>query len=455
MSSDSTIQVRGVSKAYYLYERPEDRLKQAVVPRLYRLYHRLRWGIQKPAPQFFHEFWALRDVGFEVGRGEAIGIIGRNGSGKSTLLQIICGTVAPTVGEVETKGRIAALLELGAGFNPEFSGRENVKLLGSVYGISAEHMADKLAAIIDFAEIGEYIDQPVRTYSSGMFVRLAFATIAHIDADVLVVDEALAVGDAFFQQKCWRFLRSFRERGTLLFVSHDIGAVRTLCSRVVWLESGKVEAEGPAKEVCDRYFAFSYAAWSGQRTLPPGDGSSSDATPESIMADTAAPAMMKWDVNSFGDGKAVVTKTTLSDASGAVVATVAPGATVQVKIETACRVDIHGLILGFIVKDRLGQLLFGDNTSVRTGGPLYTRGGDRATATFSFRLPELAAGHYVISAAVASGTVDCHIQHHWVHEATQFTIERSRAMGTAFYIPMMEVDVNVEPQVAVGELRSG
>lgn len=223
MSSDDNIAIRvsNLSKCYQIYNAPRDRLKQFVLPRLHRLAGR--------APkQYFREFWALRDVSFEIKKGETVGIIGRNGSGKSTLLQMICGTLNPTSGSIQTNGRIAALLELGSGFNPEFTGRENVYMNASVLGLRNEEIDTRFEDIVTFSDIGDFIEQPVKTYSSGMMVRLAFAVIAHVDAEILVVDEALAVGDAFFTQKCMRFLRNFMKTGTILFVSHDTGAVVNL-----------------------------------------------------------------------------------------------------------------------------------------------------------------------------------------------------------------------------------
>ena len=194
-SNDIAIRVKGLSKCYGIYASPRERLKQFILPRLQRL-------VGQAPKQYFHEFWALKDVSFEIKKGETVGIIGRNGSGKSTLLQMICGTLHPTSGSIQTNGRIAALLELGSGFNPEFTGRENVYMNASVLGLSNEEINERFNDIVTFADIGDFIDQPVKTYSSGMMVRLAFAVIAHVDADILVIDEALAVGDAFFVQKC-------------------------------------------------------------------------------------------------------------------------------------------------------------------------------------------------------------------------------------------------------------
>src|SRR5690554_1130237 len=242
MSSDAVaISVKGLAKHYQIYDTPRDRLKQFILPRLRRMF-----GL--PPRQYFHEFKALDGISFEVKKGETVGIIGRNGSGKSTLLQIICGTLTPTAGSVETTGRIAALLELGSGFNPEFTGRENIYMYASVLGLTKEEVRDRFDDIVAFADIGDFIEQPVKTYSSGMVVRLAFAVIAHVDADILVIDEALAVGDAFFVQKCMRFLRKFMQTGTILFVSHDTSAVISLCQRSIWLAGGQMKFEGSPKE---------------------------------------------------------------------------------------------------------------------------------------------------------------------------------------------------------------
>ncbi len=236
---DLAIDVSGVGKMYRMYDQPQDRLKQ-MLTRGRRNYGR--------------EFWALHNISFQVRRGETVGIIGRNGSGKSTLLQIITGTLAPTEGSVQVNGRVAALLELGSGFNPEFTGRENVFMNGAILGLSREEMEARFDEIATFADIGEFIDQPVKLYSSGMLVRLAFAVQACIDPDVLIVDEALAVGDVFFQQKCYRRLEALRQRGTtILFVSHGMGDVKQLCQRAILLHHGEAIFEGPAADTVSHY----------------------------------------------------------------------------------------------------------------------------------------------------------------------------------------------------------
>ncbi len=250
MSSEIAIKVENLSKCYQIYEQPRDRLKQFVLPRMQGLV-----GLQPK--QYYREFWALKDISFEVKKGAAVGIVGRNGSGKSTLLQLICGTLSPTRGLVEANGRIAALLELGSGFNPDFTGRENVYLNGSILGIGKERLDERFADIEKFADIADHIDQPVKTYSSGMFVRLAFAVQMHLEPEILIIDEALSVGDQFFQAKCYAAIRSMMDRGTtVLFVSHSAATVKALCPRAILLSHGELVSDGPASQVLDRYFVL-------------------------------------------------------------------------------------------------------------------------------------------------------------------------------------------------------
>ncbi len=247
MSDDIAISVRDVSKRYLLYDRPQDRLKQS-----------LFWRFGK---NYAREFWALRGVSFEVRRGEMVGIIGRNGAGKSTLLQIIAGTLQPTEGEVQVNGRVGALLELGSGFNPEFTGRENVYLNGAILGFSREEMDERFDEIAAFADIGEFMDQPMKLYSSGMFVRLAFAVQACVEPDILIVDEALAVGDIFFQQKCSTRMEKLRANGTtLLIVSHNMNTIQTLCRQSILLDKGEMIYSGESVNAVLRYQALQAGA---------------------------------------------------------------------------------------------------------------------------------------------------------------------------------------------------
>lgn len=248
MSSDTiAISVKNLSKCYQIYDRPSDRLKQFIFPRLQKLF-----GVRPR--QYFREFWALNDVSFDIKKGETVGIIGRNGGGKSTLLQMVCGTLTPTAGEIQVNGRVAALLELGAGFNPEFSGKDNIFMNGALLGLKEAEIQDRYDAIVAFADIGMFVDQPVKTYSSGMFVRLAFAIAANVEPSILIIDEALAVGDIAFQAKCMSRLRDLMDRGTtILFVSHDLSSVRNICKQVLWLKQGRAVDFGSPKNVVEAY----------------------------------------------------------------------------------------------------------------------------------------------------------------------------------------------------------
>jgi ABC-type polysaccharide/polyol phosphate transport system ATPase subunit len=287
---ETAISVRGLSKMYRIYDRPEDRLKHM----LWR--GRRRYG---------HEFWALRDVAFEVAKGETIGIVGRNGSGKSTLLQIIAGTLTPTTGDVWVSGRVTALLELGSGFNPEFTGRENVFLNGAILGISREEMAAHIDDIIAFADIGEFIDQPVKIYSSGMVVRLAFAVQACLTPDILIVDEALSVGDMYFQTKCMAKIAELRKRGTsILFVSHAIDTVKAVCSRAILLDHGDVIIDGHPDPVTDKYIALMMGQRDHETALTAALASSALSGPPSMQRSLVQPSFEKRIGERFGNGKA-------------------------------------------------------------------------------------------------------------------------------------------------------
>ncbi|UIK11670.1 ABC transporter ATP-binding protein [Rhizobium leguminosarum] len=239
MLSEIVIEATSLSKAYLIYSKPQDRLKQMF----------LRWR------KYYQEYWAVQNVDLSIRRGETVAIVGRNGSGKSTLLQMIAGTLQPNGGSLRVHGRVAPLLELGAGFNPEFTGRENIRLSAFILGLTDREIREREESIVEFSGISDFVDQPVKTYSSGMYARLAFAVAAHVDADILIVDEILAVGDAAFAQKCMRYIRKFREHGTILFVSHDTSAVTALCDRAIWMDKGRIRAEGSARDVSLQYQA--------------------------------------------------------------------------------------------------------------------------------------------------------------------------------------------------------
>ena len=253
-SSQPAVLIDGLSKCYHIYDRPQDRLKQAILPRL-----AAALGL-RTQPRFFREFWAIRDVALAIGKGEVFGIVGRNGSGKSTLLQLMCGTLTPTQGSVATNGRVAALLELGAGFNPDFSGRENVFLNASLLGMSQRETEQRYDSIAEFAGIGDFMGQPVKTYSSGMYVRLAFAIATAVEPDLLIVDEALSVGDFAFQNKCMLRIRDISRRGaTIVFASHDLSTLQMICDRVGWLDAGTMIEVGDPVQVCRSYYVSSLA----------------------------------------------------------------------------------------------------------------------------------------------------------------------------------------------------
>lgn len=259
--NDIVIRIENLSKCYQIYSTPRDRLKQFVLPRLRRMMGKL-------PKQYFDEFWALKDVSFEIKKGETVGIIGRNGSGKSTLLQMICGTLNPTSGSIQTNGRIAALLELGSGFSPEFTGRENVYMNAAVLGLNNKEIDACFDDIVAFADIGDFIEQPVKTYSSGMMVRLAFAVAINVDPEILIIDEALSVGDELFQRKCFSRIEAIRASGaTILFVSHSGGQIVELCDRAVLLDAGEKLAVGLPKQIVGRYQKLLYAPADKQQQI--------------------------------------------------------------------------------------------------------------------------------------------------------------------------------------------
>lgn len=455
-SDDLVIRVSGLSKCYQIYERPQDRLKQAIVPRLRRLA-----GLDEKT--YYREFWALREIDFEVRRGETVGVIGRNGSGKSTLLQILCGTLAPTSGSVEIRGRVAALLELGSGFNPEFTGRENVFLNASVLGLTEAQIRERFDDIVAFSEIADFIDQPVKTYSSGMYVRLAFAVIAHVDADVLIIDEALSVGDVFFVQKCMRFLRKFMETGTVLFVSHDSGAVVNLCDSALWLSHGKVVASGTPKDVTEKYLenlARSSMGIEGNRdvkALASAPARSQAGMPRDMRQDFLNASNLRNDIQvfafnpeaaDFGAGGATIASTCLTDLEGSPLTWVVGGESVVLVIEGVAHRDLVSAIAGFYVKDRLGQILFGDNTFLSyLDAPVVLKAGARFEAIFRFRMPLLPQGDYTVTVALAEGTQEQHVQHHWIHDALAIRSHCSSVSTGLVGIPMEQVEFQTRSEV--------
>ncbi|MGH8076071.1 MAG: ABC transporter ATP-binding protein [Lysobacter sp.] len=391
-------------------------------------------------------------MGFDVPRGETVGIIGRNGSGKSTLLQIVCGTLSATAGVAEVRGRIAALLELGSGFNPDFTGRENVLLNAMVLGLTREQVELRFDSIAAFADIGDFIDQPIKTYSSGMAVRLAFAVIAHVDADVLVIDEALAVGDAVFTQKCMRFLRRFKEHGTILFVSHDVGSVVSLCSQAVWLDQGEMRMAGPAKDVANAYAQYCAQQAAGEaRTLASLREDISQGPDAAYMQDGETEIDFFDNVihsDGWKTGKAEICRVDMTRRDGRTDSAFEGGESVVVSVEALAHDVVDRPIIGFLLKDRLGQALFGHNTYLqhRRAQPLAK--GDVARAEFAFRLPLLPNGEYSITVAFADGDLLDHVQHHWIHDAIVLAVRSTRSRYGLVGIPFESITLDVRPAVA-------
>lgn len=419
MSSDCAIRLQALRKTYRLYRKPGDRVKQCMLPRL-------QWCLGRSPTNYYREHVALDDLSLEVRKGETLGVIGRNGSGKSTLLQLMSGILHPTSGTVEINGRVAALLDLGAGFHPEFTGRENVYVNAALFGLTKTEIDDRFDDIASFADIGAYIDQPVKTYSSGMFVRLAFAVIAHVHADILLIDEALAVGDAFFTQKCMRFLRGFMDRGTVVFVSHDSAAVLSLCRKALLLDRGRMLGLGEAKQVCDRYLQHLHESRDSQEivTKPIQPSTKSSGDQAGLEPDVSC-GVSGWDTwegrDTFGDRKALIQRVSLHNARGRPVLSVTRQERLCLRIWCQTSVPLVNPVVGFLVRDRFGQTLFGQNTSLMSAETTRTvLSGTRFVAEFEFVMPLLRKGDYSVSVALAEGTQQHSIQHHWVHDAVVF-----------------------------------
>jgi lipopolysaccharide transport system ATP-binding protein len=460
------IEATGLGKSYLIYAKPEDRLRQALEPRLRRALRPLARlvGGDLPERAYFSRHWALRDLNLQVERGETVGVIGRNGSGKSTFLQLVCGTLTPTEGQVVTRGRIAALLELGSGFNPEYTGRENVYFNASVLGLTRAETEDRLESILAFADIGDYIDQPVKTYSSGMAMRLAFAVIAHVDADMLIIDEALAVGDAAFQQKCVRWLRRFRDNGTVLFCGHDLAAVLSMCRRALWLDRGAVRMTGTAKDVCEAYTASvrmeTMGATEAERAAasakpvrraaapPPAQTAASNSDLGSLPQILSLAAWQP-DAGSYGTGDATITEVQFLRDDGSEIGLLEGGEPVAVTVTVRAEAELNQAIIGFHVKDRLGQPLFGDNTHLAyRDHDITVAPGETLRARFVFSLPLLLTGDYAMTVAVASGTLEEHVMHQWVDDALMFKVRSPLMNGVMVGMPMLDIKLTHERNLA-------
>lgn len=371
--SDIAISVNNISKMYKLYDNPMDRLKESL-------------GLSKKKK--YKEHYALNDVSFQVHKGETVGIIGTNGSGKSTILKIITGVLNPTQGELVVDGRISALLELGAGFNMEYSGLENVYLNGSMIGFSREEIDEKLDAILSFADIGDFIHQPVKTYSSGMFVRLAFAVAINIEPEILIVDEALSVGDVFFQAKCYHKFEEFKKMGkTILFVSHDLGSIGKYCDRVVLLNQGKKIAEGSAKEMVDLY----------KKVLVHQEDQPDRPDKKAVLeAAWEKPFQLNPNMQEYGDKSAEIVDFSLLDEKGRITNTIEKFTEFTVKMKIRYHKEIQDPIFAFTIKDLKGTDITGTNTMLEKVHIPDHKAGEIQEVSFTQRM-NLQGGEYLLS----------------------------------------------------------
>jgi ABC-type polysaccharide/polyol phosphate transport system ATPase subunit len=397
----TVVEFRGVAKSYPIYSSPSHRLKELLF--LNR-------------KSFHRDFWALHDISFDIRKGETFCVIGENGSGKSTLLQIIAGILQTTRGHALVRGRVAALLELGSGFNPEFSGRDNVYLNGAILGLSRKDMDRKFPEIEQFAEIGNFIEQPVKTYSSGMAVRLAFAVAIHVDPEILLVDEALAVGDIYFRQRCMRKVHELRERGiTIVFVSHAIGDVKSIGDRAMWLDAGRIRDIGDTDKVTAKYMAA--MAEKDSRYL------TAQHTPEGVM-ESRGPVTAPEIVDHIphidhrhGDRRAEIIGIAVLDPRGAPIAVLEPSSEIIVRISVRANEDITLPNVGFMLRNHMGLDFAGTNTMREDLDlpPMHT--GDIYTVDFRLQLPELYPSAFSFSPAIADGTLHSYVMCDWIDNA--------------------------------------
>jgi lipopolysaccharide transport system ATP-binding protein len=419
------VEFSGVSKSYSIYAAPGDRLKELIT------FNQRR---------FHTDYWALRDVSFEVNRGETFCVVGENGSGKSTLLQICAGVLEPSSGSVAVNGRVAALLELGSGFNPEFSGRDNVYLNGAILGFSNKQMDRRFDEIAEFAEIGDFMNQPVKTYSSGMVVRLAFAVAIHVDPEILLVDEALAVGDVYFRQRCMRKVHELRARGiTILFVSHATGDIKALGDRAIWLDHGHMRAIGKADTVVTQYLAAMVekdARYVAHDALLHHHGS------------YQAPQEIEEHIpnidHRFGDGRAEILGIAIHDATGLKIQSLTSNTTIVVRVSFRAKANIDRPIAGFMFRNHLGVDFAGTNTA-REANPLPPMAaGELCTVDFHLDVPALYPSSFSFSPAIADGSLEHYAICDWIDNAIALQMDPTEhPVYGQFHFPC-RVEVNAK-----------
>lgn len=424
-SNDIAISVQNLSKCYQIYETPRDRLKQFVMPRIRRL-------AGKANKQYFREFWALKDISFEIKKGETVGIIGRNGSGKSTLLQMICGTLTPTSGSIETNGRIAALLELGSGFNPEFTGRENVYMNAAVLGLSKQEIDKRFDDIVAFAEIGNFIDQPVKTYSSGMYVRLAFSVVAHVDPEILVVDEALAVGDYAFQQKCFKRIGDLQKRGcSILLVSHDLSSLVQFCTKGYLLKEGMVVGKGSAYEVVNLYKRLS--------TTSRFDKRQSKATITASLPLLHSSYVINPCVENYGSLVAEIYDWAILDGDGNVTTSILSESSTEILIRIHFHKDCYNPIVGYFFTDSKGREIVGTNTNF-TRSQLGAKSPGQSIEVGFKQVLGLTSGEYTLNLGCSEYVQDELVTHHRLYNLCILQVTRFEK-NVGFYLPPTEVEI--------------
>lgn len=406
MGEEIAISLKNISKCYKRYARPVDKLKEILLR----------------GQNHAQEFWALRDINLEIPKGETTGIIGQNGSGKSTLLQIIAGTLTPTTGEVWVNGRVSALLELGSGFNPEFTGRQNVFFNGQILGLSKEQIEAKFDDIAAFAEIGDFIEHPVKTYSSGMVVRLAFAVIANTEPSILIVDEALAVGDARFQARCMKRIREMKEQGvTILFVSHDSSSVKMLCKTAVLMNHGRVLEIGKPKEVVNHYIALL-----GTEKTENYNSSVSDKENEVIRQNESHDNFVVEEpqrkaLHRHGNQLAIINSVTITDLDNQEISKVETGSIFQIVVCLQAKGELSDLVVGISLRNLMGLVIYGTNTYLMNVKlPKLTAG---QKLTVSFQLPcHLNKGVYTLTVGVHS---EEGISYDWIDELVVFEVNNT------------------------------
>ena len=413
----NAITVKDVTKIYKLYDKPIDRLKEALNP-FHKEYHK--------------KFYALNNLSFEVKKGETVGIIGTNGSGKSTILKIITGVLTPTTGEVEVNGVISALLELGAGFNMDYTGIENIYMNGTMMGFSKKEMDAKLQEILDFADIGDFVYQPVKTYSSGMFVRLAFALAINVEPEILIVDEALSVGDVFFQSKCYRRMEEIRQKGTtILMVTHDMGSIIKYCDKVVLLNKGNFVAEGAPGHMVDLYKKILAGQMEGLEAAKDVDSDFSGETAEKEQKEKAYQLphgkLMKdsLTINSnrteYGDGRAEIYDLGLFDQRGNLTNLLLKGEEFTIKEKIRFAAPIQSPIFTYTIKDKKGTDLTGTNTMFEGTDIKPVKAGDEYEVSFTQKMT-LQGGEYLLSMSCTGFEQGEHTVYHRLYDVANITV---------------------------------